>query len=46
MKLSVDDFETSLKDFDEILADSIGAPKVPNVTWQDVGEPLVFELLG
>jgi SpoVK/Ycf46/Vps4 family AAA+-type ATPase len=37
-KLDFDDFETSLKDFEDILADSIGAPKVPNVTWQDVGK--------
>ena len=40
LKLNVDDFETSLKEFEEILADSIGAPKVPNVTWQDVGKAL------
>ncbi len=44
-KLVFDDFETSLKDFEDILADSIGAPKVPNVTWQDVGKLNVVRLI-
>lgn len=33
----MDDFEQALKDARTSLADSIGAPKIPNVSWDDVG---------
>jgi SpoVK/Ycf46/Vps4 family AAA+-type ATPase len=36
-KLNFDDFEKSLKHFDDIMASTIGAPKIPTVSWQDVG---------
>ncbi len=37
-KLNFQDFEKSMKHFDEIMAKTIGAPKVPAVNWQDVGK--------
>jgi hypothetical protein len=33
----MDDFEQALKVARTSLADSIGAPKIPNVSWDDVG---------
>ncbi|GHJ84555.1 hypothetical protein NliqN6_0957 [Naganishia liquefaciens] len=35
--LSMDDFEQALRAARTSLADSIGAPKIPNVSWDDVG---------
>lgn len=37
VSLSMDDFEQALKVARTSLADSIGAPKIPNVSWDDVG---------
>ena len=37
-KLSFSDFEKSMKHFDDIMAKTIGAPKIPAVNWQDVGK--------
>ena len=36
-KLDYSYFAESLKHFDEIMAETIGAPKIPAVNWQDVG---------
>ena len=38
VKTTESDFEGALAKFHELLADSIGAPKVPEVKWEDVGE--------
>ncbi|KAJ9104628.1 hypothetical protein QFC21_002126 [Naganishia friedmannii] len=35
--ISMDDFDQALRDARTSLADSIGAPKIPNVSWDDVG---------
>lgn len=37
VSLSMDDFEQALTVARTSLADSIGAPKIPNVSWDDVG---------
>ena len=35
--LTAADFETALSDARSSYSESIGAPKIPNVTWDDVG---------
>ena len=36
-KLEEIDFETALNYLQSVMADAIGAPKIPNVQWKDVG---------
>ena len=37
-KITSGDFEEALKQMQSLLADSIGAPKIPDVKWEDIGE--------
>ncbi len=37
-KLDLSDFKEALKYFDQIMSGAIGAPKIPEVRWEDVGE--------
>ena len=37
-KITSDDFKEALKQMQSLLADSIGAPKIPDVKWEDIGE--------
>jgi hypothetical protein len=43
LKLNFSNFAESLKHFDEIMAQTIGAPKIPAVNWQDVGENTLWQ---
>jgi len=38
VKLDISDFEEALKHFDQIMSGAIGAPKIPEVRWEDVGK--------
>ena len=33
-----EDFEMGLREVHSVMADSMGAPKIPNVKWEDVGK--------
>ena len=37
-KMNSEDVEGALKEMQSLLADSIGAPKIPDVKWEDIGE--------
>ena len=37
-KMNCEDVEGALKEMQSLLADSIGAPKIPDVKWEDIGE--------
>ena len=37
-KMDSEDVEEALKEMQSLLADSIGAPKIPDVKWEDIGE--------
>lgn len=39
-KLDISDFKEGLKHFDQIMSGAIGAPRIPEVRWEDVGKHL------
>ncbi len=44
-KVNGEDFASALKEVQASLADAAGAPKIPEVRWQDVGRRRTFNFL-